>query len=458
MDIQTLNTAQRMFFRSGATRSLAFRLAQLTQLEKMILENEPALLAALQADLGKNATEAKLTDIHIVLDEIRYLRKNLWKWLKPKTVKTPFPALWRGRSTIRQQPYGVTLIIAPWNFPIQLSLAPLAGAIAGGNCAVLKPSPLAHHSHALLNKLINTYFPEHYIQALDIPDAECDNMLKQHWDYVFFTGSPKIGKHILAQLAPHLTPATLELGGKSPCIIDETADLKQAAQQIIWAKFLNAGQVCIAPDFLVVHESVHDALVQALIETLHTYFGDDPAKSPDYGRIINDTHFQRLLHLLENASVVHGGRFHEKNRYIEPTLLDHVRWSDAIMQEEIFGPLLPILTYDDLESLTENLQHMPSPLALYIFTKQKPIIGQIHSLVPFGSAAINTCILQYTNHNLPFGGVGNSGMGRYHGRYSFETFTYAQSCYERFRFPNITLHHPPFTAFKKRWLMRLLGY
>ncbi len=458
MDMQTLNTTQRMFFRSGATRPLAFRLAQLTQLEKLILENEAAILAALSADLGKNLTEAKLSEIHVVLDEIRTLRKNLWKWMKPKTVHTPFPALWRGRSTIRQQPYGVTLILAPWNFPLQLSLAPLAGAIAGGNCAVLKPSPIASQTCALLLTLINNYFPEHYLHAIDVPDAACDDLLKQHWDYVFFTGSPRIGKHILAQLAPNLTPATLELGGKSPCIIDETANIKHAAQEIVWAKFLNAGQVCIAPDFLVVHESVHDAFVEALINTIQTYFGDDPSKSPDYGRIINDAHFQRLLQLLDQASVAHGGRYHEKNRYIEPTLIDHARFTDAIMQEEIFGPLLPILTYNDLESLTEQLQKMPSPLALYIFTKDKPIIGQLHSLLSFGSAAINTCILQYTNHHLPFGGVGNSGMGRYHGRYSFETFTYPQSCYERYLFPNITLHHPPFTPRKKRWLWALLGY
>lgn len=451
-----LNTKQRAFFQAGHTRPLAFRLAQLDKLEAMILNHETEWLNALAQDLSKSATEAKLTELNIVLDEIRHTRAHLWKWMKTKKVKTPFPSLWRGKSTVRQQPFGTTLVIAPWNFPFQLSLAPLAAAIAGGNTVVLKPSPLAKHTHDLLIQRINETFQEEHIHAVSLTDTECDTLLECPWDYVFFTGSPRIGKHVLQKIAPNLTPATLELGGKSPCIVDDTANIQQAAKHIVWAKFLNAGQVCIAPDFIAVHESVHDALIEALIQTIQHYYGDDPSKSTDYGRIINESHYQRLMHLLENASVAHGGRHQDKTRYIEPTLVDHVTWQDPIMQDEIFGPLLPIVSYSNPEALIQALMKKPSPLAFYVFSKDKVSTQHLMNALPFGNGAINTCILQYTNLNLPFGGVGNSGMGRYHGEYSFKTFTYAQSCYERYAFPDITLHHPPYTARKLKWLWRLL--
>lgn len=447
---------QRAYFQSGKTKSLAFRQEQLTRLERMILNNQAAMLDALKKDLNKSSTEATLTEIHVVLEELAFAKKNLAAWMKPKTVKTPFPSLWRGKSSIRHQAYGLALIIAPWNFPVQLSLAPLVGAIAGGNCAVLKPSPLAKHTHDLLITLINQTFDPAYIQAVSLTDAECDTLLEQAWDFAFFTGSPRVGKHVLTKLAAHLTPAILELGGKSPCIVDETADILQAAKHIVWSKFLNAGQVCIAPDFIIVHENVAHALQTALIETIKQYFGDDPKLSPDYGRIINETHYQRLMNLLLHASVAHGGRHDDNTRYIEPTLIDHVRWQDPIMQEEIFGPLLPIITTHHPDDFIPALKAMPSPLALYVFSNNKSFINSLMDTLPFGSAAINTCLLQYTNLHLPFGGVGQSGMGRYHGHYSFKAFTYAQSCYERYRFPDITIHHPPYTARKLKWLWRLL--
>jgi aldehyde dehydrogenase (NAD+) len=457
MDITQLHHQQRGFFQSNATKSLAFRLEQLNKLKHLILSNKAALLAALKNDLNKSPTEAELTELNIVLEEIKHCQTHLASWMAPKKVKTPFPALWRGKSRVKQQPYGVALIIAPWNFPVQLSLAPLVGAIAGGNCAVIKPSPLAKHTHDLLIKLINETFPAAYIQAVALTDAECDTLLACPWQVAFFTGSTRVGKHVLAQLAQHLTPTTLELGGKSLCIIDETADIAKAAKHIVWAKFLNAGQVCIAPDFILVHRKMAETLQTALIEAIKHYFGENPQTSADYGRIINDAHYQRLLHLLEQASVAHGGRHDNKTRYIEPTLLDHVRWSDPIMQDEIFGPLLPILTYNDMNEITAPLLQKPSPLALYIFSKNRSFIHTLMNALPFGSAAINTCLLQYTNLNLPFGGVGQSGMGRYHGKYSFDTFTYQQSCYERYAFPDITLHHPPYTKRKTKWLQRLLS-
>lgn len=457
MSIPELHAKQREFFQTNETKTLAFRLQQLNKLEHLILSNESALLNALKQDLNKSPTEAKLTELNIVLEEIKFAKTHLAAWMSSKKIKTPFPALWRGKSRLQRQPYGVALIIAPWNFPVQLSLAPLVGAIAGGNCAVIKPSPLAKHTHDLLIKLINETFPATYIQAVALTDAECDTLLACSWDVAFFTGSTRVGKHVLAQLAQHLTPTTLELGGKSPCIIDETTDLAKAAKHIVWAKFLNAGQVCIAPDFLIVHQSVASTLQSALVEAIKHYFGDNPKNSADYGRIINDAHYQRLLHLLEHASVAHGGRHDDQTRYIEPTLVDHVRWSDPIMQDEIFGPLLPMLTYHDISEITVPLLQKPSPLALYIFSKNRSFIHTIMHALPFGSAAINTCLLQYTNLNLPFGGVGQSGMGRYHGKYSFDTFTYQQSCYERYAFPDITLHHPPYTQRKTKWLQRLLN-
>lgn len=449
---------QKQFFQSGQTRSLHFRLTQLETLKKLILTHESALLEALKKDLHKSPTEAKLTEINIILEEIHKAQKQLSTWMKPTKVKTPFPALWRGKSFIQHQPYGVTLIMAPWNFPIQLCLAPLVGAIAGGNTVVLKPSRTAIHTHDLLIKLINNAFPEHYIQALDLQDTQYDALLDHPWDYVFFTGSPRVGKQILSQLAKHLTPATLELGGKSPCIVDESADIAQAAKHIIWAKFLNAGQVCVAPDFILVHTSQYHALTKALIKTIKIYFGEDPSRSADYGRIINTNNYQRLIKLLENASILHGGRFDDKTRYIEPTLMDHVTWQDDIMQDEIFGPLLPILTYNSSDEIIHALLKKPSPLAFYCFSKNKSFVNNIMNQLPFGNGAINTCILQYSNLHLPFGGVGQSGMGRYHGKYSFDTFTYQQSIYERFRFPDITLHHPPYTPRKLKWLWRLLSF
>lgn len=456
MTINSLVTQKRAFFQSGMTKPLSFRIEQLTKLEHMILNNQASFLDALKQDLNKSNTEATLTEINIILEELASAKKNLAAWLKPKTVKTPFPSLWRGKSTIKQQAYGLALIIAPWNFPVQLSLAPLVGAIAGGNCAVVKPSPLAKQTHDLLIKLINETFESAYIHAVALTDAECDALLSEAWDVAFFTGSPRIGKHVLTKLAANLTPTTLELGGKSPCIIDETADLSQAAKHIVWAKFLNAGQVCIAPDFLVVHESVAHDVQSALVKTIKHYFGEDPKQSEDYGRIINDTHYQRLMNLLLHASVSHGGRHDDQTRYIEPTLIDQVRWQDPIMQDEIFGPLLPIITYNDLNEVIAPLQAHPSPLAIYVFSKDKPFMNAVLETLPHGSAAINTCLLQYTNLNLPFGGVGQSGMGRYHGKYSFDAFTYQQSCYERYRFPDITIHHPPYTARKLKWLWRLL--
>jgi aldehyde dehydrogenase (NAD+) len=457
MDITQLYHAQHAFFQTNETKSLSFRLLQLNKLEHLILSNQTALVSALRQDLNKSPTEAQLTEFNIVLEEIKFAKTHLASWMAPKKVNTPFPALWRGKSRVQRQAYGVALIIAPWNFPVQLSLAPLVGAIAGGNCAVIKPSPLAKHTHDLLIKLINEAFPAHYIQAVALTDAECDTLLACPWQVAFFTGSTRVGKHVLTQLAAHLTPTTLELGGKSPCIIDETADIAKAAKHIVWAKFLNAGQVCIAPDFILVHHKMAATLQAALIEAIKHYFGENPKTSADYGRIINDAHYQRLLHLLEHASVAHGGRHDDQTRYIEPTLLDHVRWSDPIMQDEIFGPLLPILMYENNSDIITPLLQKPSPLAFYVFSKNRAFIKTLMQSLPFGSAAINTCLLQYTNLNLPFGGVGQSGMGRYHGKYSFDTFTYQQSCYERYRFPDITLHHPPYTQRKTKWLQRLLG-
>lgn len=456
MLINEMNHALRHYFQSGATRPLDFRLQQLKCLETMLLSHEAEFLHALKLDLNKSPTESKLTEINIILEECRYAQKNLAVWMKPKTVHTPFPSLWRGKSTIKQQPYGVSLILAPWNFPLQLSLAPLVGAIAAGNCAVLKPSPLAKHTHDLLISLINRYFPPHYIQAIALSDSDCDQMFACPWDYVFFTGSPRVAKHVMSNIAPHLTPAALELGGKSPCIVDETADIQKAAQHIVWAKFLNAGQVCIAPDFIIAHESIRHELTQALSETIRAYYGEDPAKSPDYGRIINQAHYERLLNLLLNASVAHGGRHHDASRYIEPTLIDHLHWQDPLMQDEIFGPLLPIITYHETKDYLTELLKKPSPLALYVFSKNKSLMNTLSEVLSFGTSAVNTCLLQYSNIHLPFGGVGQSGMGRYHGKFSFDAFSYAQSCYERYSFPDITLHHPPFTARKLKWLWRLL--
>lgn len=456
-DIQfkTIINKQHQFFYSGKTLPISFRLQQLKKLKTLLQTYEPQIVKALKKDLNKADTEAVLHEILLVYSEIDHMIKQLPKWARPKKVHTPFPALWPGRSSIYLEPYGCVLIIAPWNYPFMLVMSPLVGAIGAGNCAIIKPSELATHTEVIITKIINEHFPSEYLHAIKAGPEEVSQLLQEKFDFIFFTGGTKIGKIIMEAAAKNLTPVTLELGGKSPCIVDQTADLDFTARRIIWGKFINAGQTCIAPDFLYVPAACKEVLVNKLKKVIHNFYGDDPQKSPSYGRIINKKHFERLIHLMHQGNIVIGGQTHADSLYISPTLIDGITWQDSIMQEEIFGPLLPILTYEKLEEVVDTLKQHPKPLALYLFTKSKETETQILTHVSFGGGCINDCLLHIANLNLPFGGVGSSGFGNYHGQYSFETFSHRKSVYKKTLLIDIKVEYPPYTNRKLWWLRRL---
>lgn len=444
MDIAEIYKAQQDFFASGVTLSYAFRKKQLQLLNRAIQRYEERILEALYHDLRKPPVEAFGSEIGLMYTEISDILTGLKQWMRPEVVSSPLMQ-YPSKSRIYRVPLGLTLIIAPWNYPFQLLMAPLAGAIAGGNCAILKPSELAPRTAALMEVMIGETFDPAYISVLQgdghvvIPEA-----MQHRFDHVFFTGSTEVGKKILKMAAPHLTPVTLELGGKSPCIVDDKADISVAAKRIIWGKYWNAGQTCIAPDYVLVHQKVKDELVAAMKKAIVRYWGEDPAQSPDYARIINTKRFHVLRSYLEQGHLLHGGATDENDLFIAPTLLDEVNWNSPVMQEEIFGPVLPVITFDKLEDAVQLIRQQPYPLSLYIFTKRTKTEKILLEQVRFGGGCINNTLVHFTNTELPFGGVGNSGMGRYHGKYSFETFTHAKSIIKTATWLDVPVKYPPY--------------
>lgn len=454
--LQNSAEIQREFFLQGATLTLDFRIKQLKKLKNIIEKNEKNILNALYQDLHKAPQETYVNEIALVLREINYHLKHLKKWLRPKKVGTPFPLLWPGKSYIHYEPYGCVLIIAPWNYPFLLSLLPLIGAISAGNCITLKPSELAPHTAELLAQLLGDLAPQiNVIQG----DAEvAQQLLAQRWDYIFFTGSTKIAIKIAKAASRYLTPYTIEAGGKSPCIVDATANFAYAARRIVWAKFTNAGQTCIAPDYVLVEKSCKKEFIQYLKDTIVDFYGKNAQNSQSYGRIINQLHFTRLCQFLDKNHIIFGGEINQDELFISPTLLDNVDFTHPIMQEEIFGPLLPILSYENLSELILPLKKQPKPLALYLFSQQQKDIQKILKHISFGGGCINDCLLHLVNANLPFGGVGNSGIGRYHGWYSFETFSHAKAIYQKNFTIDFKLEYPPYQQNKWRWLRYLFGW
>jgi aldehyde dehydrogenase (NAD+) len=426
-NIKNIAEAQRSFYASGSTRDTAFRRDALLKLKRMIRENETAIMEALKADLNKSPFESYASEIGQVLKEIDLHLRRLKCWSKTERKASPF-VIFPSRSYIVKEPYGNVLIIAPWNYPFNLMITPLVGAISAGNCAVLKPAHYSVHTSALLKKMISETFKEEYITVIQGGREENQALLQERFDYVFFTGSPTLGKIVAHAAAEKLTPCTLELGGKSPCIVDKDADLPKAARRIVWGKFLNAGQTCIAPDHLLVHREIKDALLKHLCAEIERQFGADPYESPDFGRMINGDAFTRVSTYLQDGKVVCGGRIREADRYIAPTLLDEVSPDAPVMRDEIFGPILPVLTFEHIDDAVRVVSSREKPLALYYFTKDirgaKKRIRQMDS----GGVCINDVVLHYANARLPFGGVGNSGMGRYHGKYSFDTFSRERAC------------------------------
>lgn len=440
---------QRVFFQSGKTRPLAFRLDSLRRLKASLIEHEDGINQALREDLNKPPFEAYMTETGIVLSELRFLERNLPRWIRERRVRTPL-ALWPARSSISPEPYGVALILSPWNYPIQLTLNPLIASIAAGNCSIVKPSAYAPATSRLLASLLGDLFPPDYVAVVEGGRQENQALLEQAFDFIFFTGSTEVGRIVMESAARHLTPLVLELGGKSPAIVDETADIRLAARRIAFGKVLNAGQTCVQPDYLLIHREVKEAFVGHFRQALLDFFPD--GNYEDLPRIINDKHFQRLEGLLEGQTVLAGGGRDRASRLIEPTLLDEVDLQSPVMQEEIFGPLLPLITFEDLEECVRFIRQRPKPLAFYLFTKDRARERMILDSCSFGGGVINDTIIHLASPYLPFGGVGDSGMGSYHGYKSFETFSNMRSLVRQSKRIELPIRYRPY---KEGWL-RLL--
>ena len=431
---------QKEFFATGVTRSLDYRLDRLDRLRSMIEENETAMMDALKDDLGKPHAEAYTSETGFLLAEIRFVKKHLKRWARPRKVRTMLfhqPA----KSRIVREPYGVVCILGPWNYPFQLVLSPLIGAIAGGNCAILKPSELCVRSTALLADMIEDYFDPQYLTVVTGNADRAAELVRQPFDYIFFTGSTATGKKILKAAAANMTPCTLELGGKNVCIVARDADIPKTARRIAWGKFFNAGQTCAAPDHIMVSRDAEELLKRELKIVLDAFYGD---RSRDYARIINTRHFDRVMSLIEGCNVIHGGSSDRDSLWIEPTLVDSVTFSDRIMEEEIFGPVLPIVGFDDLDELIAALHGRPKPLALYVFSRDRNVCDTVIERLSAGTVCVNGTFSQMISFTLPFGGVGESGMGRYHGRYSFDTFTHEKSVMYKSLLFDMSAAYPPY--------------
>jgi aldehyde dehydrogenase (NAD+) len=418
--------SQKDFFWSGKTRDINFRIETLTKLKDTIKAHEEEILNAIYKDLHKVSMDGYATEIAGVYDEINYTIKNVPSWAKVEKVETPV-FLFPSKSYVYKEPFGVTLIIAPWNYPFQLLMLPLAGAIAAGNTAILKPSEISANTATVMEKIINESFSKEYLHVVMGGPNETQALLEMPVDYIFFTGSTAVGKIVMTAAAKNLSPLTLELGGKSPAIVHKDANLILAARKIAWGKFINAGQTCIAPDYVLVHTNQKNDFLRELKKAVRDFYGEDASVHPRYCRIINDRHFQRLNALLNNAKILYGGKSNAADRYIEPTIIYPVQWDDPIMQDEIFGPLLPIITYSDLDNIIPKIRERSEPLSLYLFSDDQTVQTRVINEISFGGGAINNTIFHIVSHFMPFGGVGASGMGAYHGKVSFDTFSHAKS-------------------------------
>jgi aldehyde dehydrogenase (NAD+) len=427
---QELTKKQLSFFNSGKTKEVAFRIETLKKLRELVVRHEDDILKAVKADLNKPEMEAKRAEVGLVLSEIDFAVKNLAEWAAPKEVETPSTHA-GAKSYIYQDPYGLALVIAPWNYPFQLAVSPVVGAIAAGNCVVLKPSELTPHTSSLLAKMFNENFPEEYLTVVEGEVETSTALLKENFDYIFFTGSTMVGKIVAEAAAKHLTPVTLELGGKSPTIVHEDANIEEAAKRIARGKFANAGQTCVAPDYILVQRNVKDELLANLKQVVTNTYGEDVSQNLDFPHVVSEKHFDRLNSFLTNGDIVFGGKTDRSRLFIEPTVLDNISWEDNVMQDEIFGPILPVIVYDEISEVIEAIVKRPKPLALYLFSEDEAVQDHILNNVSFGGGSINDTINHMTSHYLPFGGVGDSGMGAYHGKASFDTFSHAKSILKR---------------------------
>ncbi|MEB3282984.1 MAG: aldehyde dehydrogenase [Lyngbya sp.] len=441
VQVEKLIQQQREFFATGQTKNVNFRREQLQRLKQVIIDHQGDIIAGVKADLNRPEFEAYFEIASV--SEVNYAIKHLKSWTKPKKVRTSlaqFPAT----AQICPEPLGVVLIIGPWNYPFQLMISPLVGAIAAGNCAILKPSEIAANTSKVVAQMIQKTFDPAYVAAVEGGVEISQALLAQKFDHIFFTGGTKIGQIVMEAAAKHLTPVTLELGGKSPCIVDSDVQLDYAAKRIAWGKFINAGQTCIAPDYLLVNRQIKTSLLEKIKENIQEFYGENPEKSPDYCRIISPGHFNRLAGFLQNGKVIVGGQTNPEEKYIAPTVLDGVSWDDSVMQDEIFGPILPVLEYNDLGEAISQINARPKPLALYFFSKDKAKQQHVLQNTSSGGVCLNDTVMQFSGTYLPFGGVGESGMGSYHGKASFDRFSHYKSIIKNTFLIDLNLRYAPY--------------
>jgi len=453
MQIKELIEKQRSFFMTGETKSLEFRLRSLRTLREGIAKFEAEIALALKADLNKAPLESFMTETGIVLSEIDLMLKKLGGWMRPKRVRTPLP-LFHAQSMIMPEPYGVVLIMSPWNYPFALAIDPLVGALAAGNTAVVKPASYAKATSLVIEKLLKYCFEEEYVATVLGGREENQQLLDQHFDYIFFTGSMDVGRLVMEKASRHLTPISLELGGKSPCIVDSSADLELAAKRIAFGKFINAGQTCIAPDYVLIREKDKPAFIKGLKKAITDFFGEEPLKSEELPKIINEKHYNRLLGLMQSETAVIGGK--GEGLKIAPTVLDGISWNSPVMQEEIFGPILPMITFTTMEEVYREVSSRGKPLALYLFSRDKRLEREVFDKLSFGGATINDTLMHFATSEMGFGGVGSSGMGRYHGKYSFDTFSNQRSVLKRSNWIDLSFRYHPYTEKKHSILKKYL--
>lgn len=441
--VKDIMYCQRMYFNKGNTLDVNKRIDNLKKLKRAIIANETEILKALKMDLGKSYAEGYMTEVGMVLDEIGFAVKHLKSWAKPKKVRTSMANI-PSKNILYREPYGVTLIVSPWNYPFQLTMAPLIGAIAGGNTAIIKPSRKSINTTKIMTKIIDDNFQEELIKVVNAGAGSNEAVLKEKFDYIFFTGSVRVGKLVMEAASKHLTEVTLELGGKSPCIVDKDTNIDITAKRLTWGKFLNVGQTCVAPDYVLVHEDRKEELIQGLKKYIRQFYGEETKTCIDYGRIIDEGAFNRLISYLDEDKIRIGGEYDIEQKYIAPTVMDNIDFDHRVMADEIFGPILPIITYKDLNEVINTINNRQKPLALYFFSSNRANINKVIARTSSGGVCINDTIMHVASSNLYFGGVGESGMGNYHGKASFETFTHQKSVVDKGFYLDIPLRYPPF--------------
>lgn len=454
-EIKDILQQQNHFFSSGKTIQAEFRLKQLESLKEAMIRHEADLAAALKEDLGKSRMESYMCEIGLTLSELTWMQKHLRSLMRSKRVSTP-AAQFAAKSFRSPSPYGTVLIMSPWNYPVLLTLDPLIDAIAAGNTAVVKPSAYAPCTFDVMKTMIEECFPAHYVAVVDGGRAENQALLQQRFDMIFFTGGKTVGREVLRHAAEYLTPVTLELGGKSPCIVDSTAKIRLAAKRIVFGKYLNCGQTCVAPDYILCDKRIRDELITAILAEIEKQFGKEPLKNPNYGKIINEKHFERILGLINGEKLVYGGQSEPESLRIAPTVLNNITWDDAVMGEEIFGPLLPILTFDTLDEALDTVESHPHPLALYFFSEDKAAQKKVLDTCHFGGGCINDTIIHLATSDMPFGGVGESGMGSYHGRVGFETFSHYRSIVDKKTWMDLPIRYQKYTGLKEKMMRMFL--